>query len=111
MARQISSSWQVYSHYVAVKSRRGAIVELLAHVPMHQREPISLLVSPSKATLHLQTPAGQNKVSYLWSSQQRTDARETDNWILGFAAEEYDRSIRDTWTQGTVMLWLLSQPN
>ncbi len=90
MARQISSSWQVYSHYVAVRSRCGAIVEPRARVPMHQREPISLLVSPSKATLHLQTPAGQNKVSYLWSSQQCADARENDNWMPGFAAERYD---------------------
>lgn len=86
MARQISFSWQVYSHYVAVRSRRRAIVEPRARVPMHQRKPISLLVSPSKAMQHLQTPAGQNKVSYLWSSQQHADARETDNWMLGFCS-------------------------
>lgn len=79
MARQISSSWQVYSHYVAVRSRRRVIFELRVRVPMHQRKPISLLVSPSKANLHLQTPAGQNKVSYLWSSQQHADATETDS--------------------------------
>jgi len=96
-SRQVSSTWQLYSHYLPVMCRLRATLLSPKAQGSHESDAalLAYLFPIQRPSPTKKTPEGQNRVSYLWMCQHgpswnpaRTLSNEPDNSTGAFSSQE-----------------------